>query len=64
MRVKIRSTTEPAAAMLHQLPDNGAKVVFATPEAGVAPGQACVFYDGERVLGGGWIQRQDARLAA
>ena len=32
--------------------------------AGVAPGQACVFYDGERVLGGGWIQRQDARLAA
>ena len=64
VRVKIRSTTEPAAATLRQLPDNGAKVVFATPEAGVAPGQACVFYDGERVLGGGWIQRQDARLAA
>jgi len=38
-----------------------------TPEAhalGVAPGQACVFYDGSRVLGGGWIERVEvpARL--
>jgi tRNA-specific 2-thiouridylase len=24
---------------------------------GVAPGQACVVYDGDRVLGGGWIRR-------
>ena len=28
---------------------------FATPEYGVAPGQAAVFYDGSRLLGGGWI---------
>jgi len=64
VQVKIRSTTEPAVATLRQLSDDGVEVVFATPEAGVAPGQACVFYDGERVLGGGWIQRQDAGLAA
>ena len=35
---------------------------FAEPQAGVAPGQACVFYQGTRVLGGGWIER--APLAA
>jgi tRNA-specific 2-thiouridylase len=27
------------------------------PYAGVAPGQACVLYEGERLLGGGWICR-------
>ena len=32
-------------------------VQFATPQFGVAPGQACVLYDNDRVLGGGWIQR-------
>ncbi|MGH6660181.1 MAG: aminomethyltransferase beta-barrel domain-containing protein, partial [Rhodospirillales bacterium] len=31
----------------------------AAPEFGIAPGQACVFYDGDRVLGGGWIRRDD-----
>ena len=39
-----------------------ARVTFAAPQAGVAPGQACVFYQGSRVLGGGWIER--APLAA
>jgi tRNA-uridine 2-sulfurtransferase len=32
------------------------QVEFATPQSAVAPGQAAVFYDGERVLGGGWIE--------
>jgi tRNA-specific 2-thiouridylase len=31
------------------------RVQFADPQYGVAPGQAVVFYEGERVLGGGWI---------
>jgi tRNA-uridine 2-sulfurtransferase len=31
-------------------------VIFATPQSAVAPGQAVVFYDGDRVLGGGWIE--------
>jgi tRNA-specific 2-thiouridylase len=34
-----------------------AEVALDTPEEGVAPGQACVFYEGDRVLGGGWITR-------
>jgi tRNA-specific 2-thiouridylase len=42
--------------------DGWACVSFAVPQAGVAPGQACVFYQGTRVLGGGWIER--APLAA
>ena len=33
----------------------GDRVRFATAEFGVAPGQAAVFYDGTRLLGGGWI---------
>jgi tRNA-uridine 2-sulfurtransferase len=37
--------------------DDGAEVEFAAPEHGVAPGQACVIYDGPRVLGGGFIAR-------
>jgi len=36
---------------------HGAEVELLSPEEGVAPGQACVFYapEGSRVLGGGWI---------
>jgi tRNA-specific 2-thiouridylase len=37
--------------------EGGAEVAFAAPESAVAPGQACVLYDGSRVLGGGWIAR-------
>ena len=33
------------------------EVVLDEPVAGVAPGQACVFYDGTQVLGGGWIAK-------
>jgi len=53
---RIRSTREPAAAKV-TLTADGARVVFDQPEEAVAPGQACVFYRGERVLGGGWISR-------
>ncbi len=56
--VKVRSTRPPVPARVH--PGNGsAEVELLTPEEGVAPGQACVFYapNGSRVLGGGWIQR-------
>ena len=33
-----------------------ATIRFATPEYGVAPGQAAVLYAGERMIGGGWIE--------
>jgi tRNA-uridine 2-sulfurtransferase len=56
IQVKHRAR-EPAVAARLLSVDGGARVIFAEPQAGVAPGQACVFYDGTRVLGGGWIER-------
>lgn len=34
------------------------RVIFQTPQSAVAPGQAVIFYQGDRVLGGGWIQEK------
>ncbi len=34
------------------------QVAFATPKSAVAPGQAVAFYDGDRLLGGGWIEER------
>ncbi len=55
--VRIRSTRPPAAAILRTAADGSAEVELLAPEEGVAPGQACVFYEQgtTRVLGGGWI---------
>lgn len=53
--VKIRNSMQPAPAQVRPGPGNRAQVHFATPQYGVSPGQACVFYRGEEVLGGGWI---------
>ncbi len=55
VEVRLRSTSPLVPASLHVTPDGRAEVRLARPEYGVAPGQACVFYRGERVLGGGWI---------
>jgi tRNA-uridine 2-sulfurtransferase len=57
--VKIRSTREPVPGRVSLGADGTATVALDQPEEGVAPGQACVFYDGERVLGGGWISHSD-----
>jgi len=53
---KIRYLHEPAAAEVEVLDDDRIRVSFAEPQYGVAPGQAVVLYDDDRVLGGGWIQ--------
>ena len=62
VRVKLRNTHVPVAATVFagEAPAT-ARVALATPEAAVTPGQACVFYDGARVLGGGWIARDQAQ---
>jgi tRNA-specific 2-thiouridylase len=60
VRVKLRSTQPPLAATVRRTGEGMATVTLDNPEGAVAPGQACVFYDGERVLGGGWIMRDDA----
>ncbi len=54
------------AATLFGRPDGRAEVILAAPQNAVAPGQACVFYVGDRVLGGGWIvrDRENASAAA
>lgn len=59
LRVKIRSTRPPRDAILRPISASEATVELLTPEEGVSPGQACVFYapEGSRVLGGGWIWR-------
>jgi tRNA-uridine 2-sulfurtransferase len=48
---KVRSLAKPVAAVL-----DGEWLRFENNEFGVAPGQAAVLYDGDRVLGGGWIE--------
>ena len=55
--VKVRSTRPPRAAIVRPISDTTAEVTLLTPEEGVSPGQACVFYgeEGGRVFGGGWI---------
>lgn len=64
---KIRSTRPGVPATLF-LEDGGrARLELDNAEAGVSPGQAAVFYAGDRVLGGGWIDRAesaDPRLSA
>jgi len=53
IQVKCRSMQPPVGARIER-----DEVVLDEPLAGIAPGQACVFYDGTRVLGGGWITRK------
>ncbi len=57
--VRVRSTRPPLEATLRPIDGTSCTVELFVPEEGVAPGQACVFYetDGTRVLGGGWIGR-------
>jgi len=61
MKVKVRSTRPPQDAVVRPNSQNTAEVELYEPEQGVAPGQACVFYDKNcsRVLGGGWIKKAD-----
>ena len=55
--VKIRYNAPPAAGTRRRRsPAIGLHVAFDEPQYGVAPGQAVVCYDGDRVLGGGWIE--------
>lgn len=55
VQVRYRSTAVPAT--LIPLEDNRVRIVFDEPQFGVTPGQAAVWYEGDRVLGGGIIER-------
>jgi tRNA-specific 2-thiouridylase len=52
---KIRYRNQPSAALVTCMDGKSARVEFGRPQSAVTPGQAVVFYDGTRVLGGGWI---------
>lgn len=62
---KVRSTRPPTPAVVRQ-DGSEVEITLTSGEAGVAPGQACVFYDDDgesaRVLGGGWIARTEASV--
>ena len=52
---RIRYRHREVPARIEPLADNRVRVTFKTPQDGVTPGQAAVFYHGDEVIGGGWI---------
>ncbi len=61
LTAKVRSMARPVPVTLDGPLGNGAAcaIRFVQPEYGVAPGQAAVIYAGDRVIGGGWIERTE-----
>ncbi len=55
VRAKIRHRHEPAWAVLEPAGRDEVLVTFDEPQRAVTPGQSAVFYDGDQVVGGGWI---------
>lgn len=54
---KIRYRHKAAPATVTALENSSAEVAFTEAQTAITPGQAVVFYDGNRVLGGGWIDK-------
>jgi tRNA-specific 2-thiouridylase len=57
IQAKIRYKHEESSAELELLDDSQALVTFDTPQRAITPGQAVVFYDGDRIIGGGVIEK-------
>ena len=55
VQVKIRHRHEPAWATLRMDGEDRVRATFDQPQRAITPGQAAVFYDGDEVVGGGWI---------
>ena len=56
VNVRIRNRHLPAPATIYPLPDGRVEARFDEPQRAVTPGQGAVFYSGELVVGGGWIE--------
>jgi tRNA-specific 2-thiouridylase len=55
LQVKIRHRHEPASATIWADGSEHVRAIFDEPQRAITPGQAAVFYDGDEVVGGGWI---------
>jgi len=55
VRVKIRHRHQPAWATLRRAGEDRVRAIFDQAQRAITPGQAAVFYDGDEVVGGGWI---------
>jgi tRNA-uridine 2-sulfurtransferase len=55
VHAKIRHRHEPAPAIIEPAANGEVRVTFDEPQRAITPGQAVVFYDGDLVVGGGWI---------
>lgn len=58
--VKLRSMHPGVSASIERLDGGRARVTLDKPQGAVSPGQACVAYAGDRLLGGGWITAEAA----
>jgi tRNA-specific 2-thiouridylase len=55
VEVQVRARSAPAPALVRQETEDRVRIEFEQPQEAVTPGQAAVFYAGDRVLGGGWL---------
>lgn len=55
VQAKIRHRHDPAEAVIEMTGEDEVQVTFDVPQRAITPGQAVVFYDGDTVVGGGWI---------
>jgi tRNA-specific 2-thiouridylase len=62
VEAQIRHRHQPATATVRSLPGARADVIFDDPQIAVTPGQAVVFYTGDLVVGGGWIEGGQMRF--
>jgi tRNA-specific 2-thiouridylase len=56
--VRLRSNQEEEEAIIFPQKNNEAEITMKSMTRAITPGQACVIYDGNRVLGGGWITKE------
>jgi tRNA-specific 2-thiouridylase len=56
-QIKFRSMMKPVGATIARREGGTAEILLESPQYGISPGQAAVLYDGERLIGGGWITK-------
>ncbi|MGN7613219.1 tRNA 2-thiouridine(34) synthase MnmA [Magnetococcales bacterium HHB-1] len=61
IEAKIRYASPAEPAYLQWITASEVRIIFEKPQRAISPGQACVFYHGDRVLGGGWIASDTVR---